>query len=82
MWCGLCRITCSLHNRDHSAQPPLCTEILQIYGKIYTRLQVWWETVNAEERPVVVMRLADAVDRCGSKISADKMAQAMISQVS
>lgn len=42
---------------------------------------VWWEGLNSEGRPFLVMRLGAAVNRCTSKAGVDKMAKVMISQV-
>ena len=44
-------------------------------------LQGWWEAVDHEDRPVAIMRLGQAVTQCDTKISAENLAQAMISLV-
>ena len=44
-------------------------------------VQVWWESVDDEGRPVVVIRLKHAVDQCTDKAAADKVAKAVTGQV-
>lgn len=43
--------------------------------------QVWWEDLDAEDRPVLMIRLGKAVMLCTSKAEADKIAEVIISQV-
>ncbi len=46
-----------------------------------TSLQVWWECVDGEDRPVVIMRLKSAVDHCTDKAATEKVARAAAGQV-
>ena len=45
-------------------------------------MQVWWEDLDTEDRPVLVVRLGRAVNEFTTKEEADTIAEVIISQVS
>ena len=45
-------------------------------------LQVWWEDLDPEDRPVLMVRLGRAVNECTTKAEADTIAEVIISQAS
>ena len=44
-------------------------------------MQVWWEDLDFQNRPVLMVRLGRALNECKSRGEADKVAEVIVSQV-
>ena len=45
-------------------------------------LQVWWEDLDSQNRPILMVRLGRALNECKSRAEADTVAETIVSQVS
>lgn len=44
-------------------------------------MQVWWEDLDSQNRPILMVRLGRALNECKSKSEADRVAEVIVSQV-
>ena len=45
-------------------------------------MQVWWEDLDAQNRPILMVRLGRGLNECKTKAEADVVAEVIVSQVS
>ncbi len=45
-------------------------------------MQVWWEDLDSQNRPILMVRLGQALNECKSRAEADRVAECIVSQVS
>ncbi len=45
-------------------------------------MQVWWEDLDSQNRPILTVRLGQALNDCKSRAEADRVAECIVSQVS
>lgn len=47
-----------------------------------TNMQVWWEDLDSQNRPILMVRLGQALNECKSRAEADRVAECIVGQVS
>ena len=48
----------------------------------FANMQVWWEDLDSQNRPILMVRLGQALNECKSRAEADRVAECIVSQVS
>ena len=48
----------------------------------FANMQVWWEDLDSQNRPILMVRLGQALNQCKSRAEADRVAECIVSQVS
>ncbi|DBA92893.1 TPA: hypothetical protein ACH3X1_003062 [Trebouxia sp. C0004] len=74
-WC-CCKDFCTAWRHCFPQCNPLLAE------SPLTNMQVWWEDLDSQNRPILMVRLGQALNECKSRAEADRVAECIVSQVS
>ncbi|KAA6427217.1 MAG: hypothetical protein FRX49_02974 [Trebouxia sp. A1-2] len=56
-------------------------EMQQYKTLVSSKDKVWWEDLDSQNRPILIVRLGQALNECKSRAEADRVAECIVSQI-